>query len=117
MNNNMMVNNMSKNNVIEKINNNIINNANNNIINNANNMENKIGNNNISNNTGNKNKNLENNQVDNNNSIFDESIEDSEKLEISPDDIHNKKEASKMKDLLTCVICHNILISPVQCDK
>ena len=45
------------------------------------------------------------------------SFNDINKPEVSFDDIDNKSEAEKMKDLLTCPICLNILISPVQCNK
>ena len=45
------------------------------------------------------------------------SLNDINRLEISFDDIYNKSESEKMKDLLTCPICLNILISPVQCNK
>ena len=43
-------------------------------------------------------------------------IDYNEKLEISPDDIYNINEVQNMKDLLTCPICLNILITPVQCN-
>ena len=106
-NNNMMmnnnINNMRNNNMVVKNNNMMMNNnMNNNIQNkmNVNNMNNKI-----------------NNDLNNNNNVDDQPDEDQVKLEISPDDISNKKEAENMKDLLTCPICLNILISPVQCNK
>jgi len=43
--------------------------------------------------------------------------EDFDKIEVSFEDIYNKTETSNMKDLLTCPICLNILMSPVQCNK
>ena len=43
--------------------------------------------------------------------------DDFDKIEVSFEDIYNKNEAANMKDLLTCPICLNILISPVQCNK
>jgi len=42
--------------------------------------------------------------------------DDFDKIEVSFEDIYNKNEAANMKDLLTCPICLNILISPVQCN-
>ena len=38
-----------------------------------------------------------------------------EKLTISFEDIYNKNEAINLKDSISCPICFNILISPVQC--
>ena len=111
------------------------NNMNNNNINN-NNINNNMNNNNmINNNMGMNNMNMSNmgmnmlmqpipliNQfhpmgmnLQNNNNVLQD--EDKEKLEISPDDIYNKNEVEKMKELLKCPICFNILISPVQCNK
>jgi hypothetical protein len=121
MGNNNMMNNMNKNMMNNMRNNNMMINMNNNMIKSANNMDN----NNLVNNLRSKTpenrmniNNLDNNDNnDDNNFDIDVTFLFSEKLEISQDDIHNKKEASKMKDLLTCPICHNILISPVQCDK
>ena len=43
--------------------------------------------------------------------------DDFDKIEVSFEDIYNKNEAANMKDLLSCPICLNILISPVQCNK
>ena len=44
-------------------------------------------------------------------------IDDFDKIEVTFDDIYNKNESANMKDLLTCPICLNILITPVQCNK
>ena len=42
--------------------------------------------------------------------------ENNEKLEITLEDIYNKSHVENMKDLITCPICLNILLSPVQCN-
>ena len=39
------------------------------------------------------------------------------KIELSFEDIINKNETENMQDLLTCPICLNLLISPLQCSK
>ena len=43
--------------------------------------------------------------------------DDFDKIEVSFEDIYNKNETANMKDLLTCPICLNILMFPVQCNK
>ena len=115
--NNMRNNNMMMNNNMNNMRNNNMNKMGNNMMmKNNNQMMNKINNNKMMNkmNVNNINNNINNNV---NNNDDDQIDEDQVKLEISPDDIYNKKEAENMKDLLTCPICLSILISPVQCNK
>ena len=45
------------------------------------------------------------------------SVVDFDKIDVSFEDIYNKNETANMKDLVTCPICLNILMSPVQCNK
>ena len=66
--------------------------------------------------------NLNPNEINNmDNPLYNEQpndpIDDFDKIEVTFDDIYNKNESANMKDLLTCPICLNILITPVQCNK
>ena len=66
----------------------------------------------------NMNINANNNQINNNNENSNIlKLEGNEKLGISFKDIYNINEVTNMKDLLSCPICLNLLIFPVQCNK
>ena len=66
----------------------------------------------------NMNNNTNNNQINNNNEDSNiQELEGNEKLDISFKEIYNINEANNMKDLITCPICMNLLIFPVQSTK
>ena len=73
-------------------------------------------NSNNNNNIGINNNNIVLNNNPNINNIIILNNESEDKLEISPEDLYNKKDYENMKDLITCPICLNILFNPVQCN-